>query len=162
MPQGTGILNLTLTYPAAGPAQGGAEEAYRHLCGTIARALAALGIATRTSAVEGSFCDGRFNLAVDGPTGSRKLAGTAQYWRQRNGCSAVLAHALVLIRTDTLAITEQASEFEAALNSGRSFRPETVTDVASEWRRIHAVEAPADLYPRVATSLRDVLYNAPT
>ena len=43
-----------------------------------------------------SFCDGRFNVAVEG----RKLAGTAQRWRacsSRDGDWAILAHAIVLV-----------------------------------------------------------------
>jgi len=162
VPQGPGILNLTLAYPAAGPAQGGAEDAYRHLCRTLSRALAALGIATRAAAVEGSFCDGRFNLAVDGPVGPRKLAGTAQYWRHRNGGGAVLAHALLLVRTDTEALTSLACEFEAALESGRSYRSAAATDVASEWARIHGSQAPADLGPRLAELLLEALNDPAT
>jgi lipoate-protein ligase A len=163
VPQGPGILNVTLAYPAAsGPADGGTDDVYRHLCATLTRALAALGIATRTAAVAGSFCDGRWNLAVDGPAGPRKVAGTAQYWRRRDGRQAVLAHALLLVQTDAEAVTARANEFEAALASGRSYRADAVTDVASEWRRVRGTAPPADLVATVVAALRAALADPAT
>lgn len=161
VPQGPGILNLTLTYPAEGPHSGGAEGAYRHLCDTIMHALAGFGISSQTLPVEGAFCDGRFNLAVSGPTGPRKLAGTAQYWRHRNGRSAVLAHAMLLVSTDVRAITELASEFETALHSGRIYRADAVTDVATEWRRRYPSAVPENLCVLMSASLQNILNNPP-
>lgn len=161
VPQGPGILNLTLVYPAVGPHAGGSEKAYRHLCETISRALAGFGISSQTLPVDGAFCDGRFNLAVHSATGPRKLAGTAQYWRHRNGLSAVLAHALLLVDTDIQAITDLASDFETALGSGRSYRADAVTDVASEWRQGPGALAPKALCALLAASLQDILNNPP-
>ena len=90
MPQGPGVLNLSLVWRAdadAGCARAGSEVIYRALCGELAGALARLGIAATPQAVAGSFCDGRFNLAVAG----RKLVGTAQSWRRVAGVPTVLA-----------------------------------------------------------------------
>jgi lipoate-protein ligase A len=61
---------------AGGPS--GTDAIYRALCDALAAALARLGVAASPQPVEGSFCDGRFNLAV----GGRKLVGTAQAWRR--------------------------------------------------------------------------------
>lgn len=162
VPQGPGILNLTLTYPADGPHSGGAENAYHHLCGTIARALVKFGISSQTLPVEGAFCDGRFNLSVPCATGPRKLAGTAQYWRRHKGRSAVLAHALILVDTDIHAITELATEFEAALCSGRAYCPDAVTDVATEWQCSKSGTVPENLYLLLAKSLQDILNSSPS
>lgn len=161
VPQGPGILNLTLTYPAQGPHSGGAEGAYRHLCETMMHALAGFGISSQTLPVAGAFCDGRFNLAVSGPEGPQKLAGTAQYWRHRDGRSAVLAHAMLLVNTDVRAITELATEFETALRSGRSYRADAVTDVATEWRRRCTGAVPENLEFLIAASLQNILTNPP-
>lgn len=153
VPQGPGILNLSLAWRADGPGGGAGDAVYAHLCAMLSRGLARLGLASRPAAVAGSFCDGRWNLAADLPDGPRKLAGTAQYWRRREGRSAVLAHALLLVEADTAALTALANEFEAALGSGRRYEPAAVTDVAGEWRRIHGTAAPADLVDRVCGAL---------
>lgn len=161
VPQGPGILNLTLTYPAEGPHSGGAEGAYRHLCDTMVHALAGFGISSQTLPVDGAFCDGRFNLAVCGPEGPRKLAGTAQYWRHCNGRGAVLAHAMLLVNTNVEAITALATEFETALRSGRIYRADAVTDVATEWRRRFSGAVPENLDGLIAVSLQDILNHPP-
>lgn len=153
VPQGPGILNLSLAWRAEGPDGGAGDAAYARLCGVLSRGLARLGLASRPAAVAGSFCDGRWNLAADLPDGPRKLAGTAQYWRRRGGRSAVLAHALLLVEADAAGLTALANEVESALGSGRRYDPWAVTDVAAEWRRTHGTAAPADLVDRVAEAL---------
>ena len=81
--------------------------------------------------MEGSFCDGRFNLAVAG----RKLAGTAQSWRRVAGVPVVLAHAVIVVDADPQALTEAANAFERDLGSGRRYRAEALTSVALAWQR---------------------------
>jgi lipoate-protein ligase A len=130
VPQGPGILNLSLAYPIDGPPGTLAEAVYARLCDVLALALARLGIEAKPRAVEGSFCDGRFNLAV----GARKIAGTAQYWRRGGGRQAVLAHALLLVDADVAELTARANDFEAALGSDRRYRAEVLTTVANEYQ----------------------------
>ena len=89
VPQGPGILNVTLVYPCDGAAGDMAEPVYAHLCHLLSRALAGFGIAAQARTVQGSFCDGRFNLAVAHQGAVRKIAGTAQYWRRARGRQAV-------------------------------------------------------------------------
>ena len=135
VPQGPGIWNLSLVYPlAAGP---GAQPVavYEHLCGVLRRALAALDIETRGQEVRGSFCDGRFNLAVRGEDGAiRKICGIAQYWKRQGARHAVLAHALVLIDGNLDRMTNDANAFEDALCTGRRYDADALTSVALEWR----------------------------
>jgi lipoate-protein ligase A len=128
VPQGQGLLNLTLAYPCEGAPALMADAVYRHLCNLLAHALSTLGIEANPRTVEGSFCDGRYNLAV----GSRKIAGTAQYWRRAGDRHAVLAHALLLVDTDIEMLTDIANRFEAALRSERRYRADALTSVARE------------------------------
>jgi lipoate-protein ligase A len=130
VPQGRGLLNLTLVRLIDGAPGELAARVYEHLCDVLAQALTSLGIEAKPRAVEGSFCDGRFNLAA----GARKIAGTAQYWRRGGGRQAVLAHALLLVEADVVRLTERANAFEAALGSGRRYRAEVLTTVAGEYR----------------------------
>jgi lipoate-protein ligase A len=134
VPQGPGILNLSLAYPLRGTVGELAEAVYRHLCEILGDALATLGLQTHWQAVEGSFCDGRFNLAW-GPThDARKIAGTAQYWRRVQAASdpaaaplhVVLAHAVLLVSADPREINQRANDFEDALGSGRHYLSERV------------------------------------
>lgn len=127
VPQGPGILNMSLAFPVRQPIGSLSDPIYRHLCAILQDALAGLGIRAEARAVAGSFCDGRYNLAVSG----RKIAGTAQYWRRRgaNG-HAVLAHAVLLVNADPAVATGLTNAFEAALGSGRAYDPDAVTSVA--------------------------------
>jgi lipoate-protein ligase A len=145
VPQGPGVLNLSLAYRPGGSPGHCADAVYSHLGAVLARALGWLGVEARSCAVPGSFCDGRFNLAVRGPEGERKIAGTAQYWRRAGERHAVLAHALLLLDTDTALLTARANAFEAALQSGRRYDAETLTTVAREWQAAHGGHPPPDL-----------------
>jgi hypothetical protein len=153
VPQGPAVLNVSLALAAEGAPGTLAEHLYDQLCGVLARALATLGIDARPRAVEGSFCDGRYNLAV----GARKIAGTAQYWRRAHGRQAVLAHALLLVDADTDLLTAAANDFEAALASGRRYDARALTSVAAEWRAAHGAAPPADLGQRLRGALAGVL-----
>ncbi|WP_088283266.1 lipoyl protein ligase domain-containing protein [Ideonella sp. A 288] len=148
VPQGPGVLNLSLVWrgpvaPAAAPVD--TDGVYRDLCDGLAAALSRLGIAASAQPVEGSFCDGRYNLAVDG----RKLVGTAQSWRRIDGVPVALAHAVLLVDADPVQLTDEANAFEAALPSGRCYRADALTTVAQAWCSAHRQErAPADLGAR--------------
>ena len=146
VPQGPGIFNITLAYPCAGAAGDMAETVYAHLCQLLVQALARLGIAAFPSSVQGSFCDGRFNLAVSHQGVARKIAGTAQYWRRASGRQAVLAHALLILHGDPAQLSAQANQFEDALGSGRRYEADALTSVAQCWRQAHpGMNQPPDL-----------------
>lgn len=123
VPQGPGILNLSLAQVFTGRPLDHSEILYRHLCALISQALATFGIAASAQAVEGSFCDGRYNLAVLAPP--RKIAGTAQVWRripeQTPDRHIGLAHALILVQGDPAELTTRANALEAALGSARRY-----------------------------------------
>ncbi|AOZ08404.1 lipoyl protein ligase domain-containing protein [Cupriavidus malaysiensis] len=167
VPQGPGILNLTLAYRVGGAPGDLAEAVYLHLCDVLRAALDALGVATHWQAVDGSFCDGRFNLAW-GPAGAaRKIAGTAQYWRRVPAAQAgatpghvVLAHAVLVVDADLDEIHRRANGFEARLGSGRHYDPAAVVSVR---QAIEAGGASAGgaLAARVGERLRAALAQRP-
>jgi hypothetical protein len=145
VPMGPGVLNLSLVYQVDGMPGDLADAVYEHLCGVLIRALAAMGVAAETSAVPGSFCDGRFNLAVRTPAGLKKIAGTAQYWRGTGANRAVLAHAVLLVDCDVDALTAHANDFESAIDSGRVYESAALATVAHAWKMAHPGEVlPAD------------------
>jgi len=145
VPQGPGVWNLTLAWPA--PAQGPAasDAIYRALCAELSAAFARLGISTAPGPVDGAFCDGRYNLAVRG----RKLVGTAQAWRRIGGVPLVMAHAVIVVDADPAALTVRANDFEAALGTGTVYRPQALTSVARE------VADADDIAPRTLAALAE-------
>src|SRR3546814_21024795 len=78
------------------------------------QALEEHGVDAHTQAVDGSFCDGRYNLAVGAGQEARKIAGTAQVWRRQAVGSAqehiqvVLVHALILAGVDVSAVDRKS------------------------------------------------------
>jgi lipoate-protein ligase A len=138
VPQGPGVVNLSLVWRTDEAVPSGTDTIYRDLTHDLAAALARLALAAEPRAVEGSFCDGRFNLAV----GPRKVAGTAQAWRRVGGVPVVLAHAVLLVDADVEALTARANEFEAAAGSERRYRTDVVTNVARAWCAAHASDTP--------------------
>lgn len=124
VPQGPGLWNLSLIWPAPDPS--GMDAVYRALCGALAAALRRIGVDASPQPVDGSFCDGRYNLAV----GGRKLLGTAQAWRRLSGRLLVLAHAVIVVDADPKALTDRCNDFEQALGRGRPYRADALTSVA--------------------------------
>lgn len=145
VPQGPGIWNLTLIWPAATAAADGMQAVYPAFCAELAAAFARLGLRAEPGEVPGSFCDGRWNLALDG----RKFLGTAQAWQRIGGRSLVMAHAVIVVTADPQALTERCNAFEAALGSGVLYRPEALTSLAQ------ALSGEAEVEARTLTVLAE-------
>lgn len=140
VPQGPGIINLSLAYAATGKPLDHSDEAYLLLCRLIANALQEYGIAAHPQAVEGSFCDGRYNLAVGTGQEAKKVAGTAQLWRRHiidgstDTVQVVLAHALILAAVDVDAITGKANSFEEALGNDKRYVSDRIASLHARCR----------------------------
>lgn len=139
VPQGPGILNLSLAKPSTGTPGDLAESVYAELCNLLAGVLSDLGINAGVQAVSGSFCDGRFNLAVTSSQDEtpRKIAGTAQYWRHARERHAVLAHALLMVDAEPAMLTAETNRFETALGSGKLYDRNALTSVSQAWSHAH-------------------------
>ena len=128
VPQGPGVWNLSLVWATGSATPVDTTAVYLALCAELAAAFATLGIAATPQPVTGSFCDGRFNLAVNG----RKLVGTAQAWRRMAGQPVVLAHAVIVVDAEPWRLTDRANAFEAALGTDTRYRSDALTSVAIE------------------------------
>lgn len=146
VPQGPGVWNLSLAWPAPGAVPTGTEAIYRDLCTALAAAFARLGIHASPQPVAGSFCDGRYNLAA----GGAKLVGTAQAWRRVASVPMVLAHAVIVVSADPVELTARANAFEATLGSPVRYRADALTSVAR-------AAGAADIEARTLTVLAEQL-----
>jgi len=128
VPQGPGIWNLSLVWAVDDSSKLEIGAIYRRFCARLTDGLKELGIFSEPGLVNGSFCDGRFNLAVHG----RKLVGTAQAWKRIQTRQIVLAHAVILVDVDTVSLAHSANEFEAAIGSDVRYNANAITCVAQE------------------------------
>jgi lipoate-protein ligase A len=128
VPQGPGLWNLSLVWPAPSALPVDIGGIYTALCDELAAAFARLGLAATPQEVHGSFCDGRYNLAVNG----RKLVGTAQAWKRYAGQPVVMAHAVIVVDANPVELTARCNAFEAALGTPTRYTAEALTSVAIE------------------------------
>ena len=95
VPQGPGVMNLAVAFTADRTVT--IEDGYRLITQIIQDAIPA---GWTTGATPNSFCDGAWNLSLNG----RKVVGTAQRIRPvGNGQRRILAHALILVEGDLAA-----------------------------------------------------------
>jgi lipoate-protein ligase A len=78
VPQGDGVLNLSLAYRLADSQRFSIAAAYARLLGPLIRMLRADGMPATIGEVPEAFCNGRYDLVL----GGGKLAGTAQRVRR--------------------------------------------------------------------------------
>jgi len=98
-PHGAGILNISLAYALDVSEQPSIRGVYEMFCSPLLALMSGLGCEAESGAVPGSFCDGAYNIVVDG----KKVMGTAQRWtRVRSNVSRqiVFAHAMLLVNAD--------------------------------------------------------------
>ncbi|MEO0771744.1 MAG: lipoate--protein ligase family protein [Pseudomonadota bacterium] len=135
-PQGPGVLNLALCFTVAPGQSRAILPSYAKIVDPLRDAFARLSITAKAAPVEGSFCDGDYNLAVDG----RKIVGTAQRWRGRT----CLIHALILTDIDLDIAVAAVADLSRALGH------DTVFDRAAHCRL-------ADLMPGANTLTETVV-----
>ena len=121
-PQGKGIINVTYAY--ACPRHPSIKDSYKKLCDPIIEIVENLGASARCQSVDGSFCDGEYNVAI----AERKVAGTAQRrsWRKnkKNNEAVLFAHALILVDADIETSVAAINQFYIDCNQKPFVDPE--------------------------------------
>ncbi|MFW1677056.1 lipoate--protein ligase family protein [Pontibacter sp. JAM-7] len=98
-PQDPGFINLSMVVKLD-KGQLSIKGSYELICDAMSRWLSKYGIKSTYGSIDGAFCDGDYNLVVDG----KKIAGTAQRWQRirnpdalaQGGDTALLIHAVIL------------------------------------------------------------------
>lgn len=125
VPQSASTINIALIY--APPRSEGdvnrIETGYRRLCDPICQLLDELGGTSSLGEIDGAFCDGRFNVNLDG----RKMVGTAQRWRQSQGGSRPvgLVHGALLLDNERESMVTAVNRFNEACGLQQRVRAES-------------------------------------
>ncbi|MBL0633382.1 lipoyl protein ligase domain-containing protein [Aeromonas dhakensis] len=125
VPHGAGILNLSLMLPRTTT---DLAHYYRLLGAPLLALLGEYGLEGSYDFVPGSFCDGQYNLVIEG----RKVTGTAQRWQApgQDHQGAVLAQAMLLVAGNVDQGTRMASRFYELAGGELRFLPGTSTTLA--------------------------------
>ncbi|MHC6527418.1 lipoate--protein ligase family protein [Vibrio proteolyticus] len=103
VPQLPGIINLSHIYHWPDNQPYDIKAAYLHLCDVLKRFFTQFGVSTDIHATPGSYCDGDYNLNIDG----QKVVGTAQrVLLKKGGGQVVLAQACILLQANLEQIVE--------------------------------------------------------
>jgi len=116
-----------LNFSVIAPRNMKVPEAYMRFSEGVRVGLRRLGIESTFGHVEGSFCDGPYDLAV----GEKKLVGTAQV--QKRGY--IIVHGTILVDCDLAETIAKISEFYRLAGSPIRLRREAMTTLAEELRR---------------------------
>ncbi|WP_375122766.1 biotin/lipoate A/B protein ligase family protein [Pseudomonas sp. LW8] len=125
VPQSAATVNIALVY--APPRSEGdlnrIETGYRRLCDPICQLLDELGGTSSVGEIDGAFCDGRFNVNLDG----RKMVGTAQRWRQSQGGQrpVSLVHGAMLMDDEREAMVAAVNRFNEACGLDQRVRAQS-------------------------------------
>ena len=131
VPLHPGILNLSIIVPQTTSADYDLDDMYMALCEPISRALKKLGLEPEYGETPGSYCDGRYNLNIDG----LKITGTAQKimlapTNNNQLKQAVLAQAMLMIEADAKKGTDIVNHFYQKAGSERQFDPSVAISIS--------------------------------
>ncbi|WP_397451097.1 biotin/lipoate A/B protein ligase family protein [Pseudomonas sp. NA-150] len=150
VPQSSATVNIALVYaqPRNDIDRDRIENAYLRLCQPICDVLIELGGNASLGEVDGAFCDGRYNVNLDG----RKMVGTAQRWRQSQGGQrpVVLAHGALLLDDEREAMVESVNRFNQICGQDQRVR-------ANSHIALHEAFPGADVLAPLVKAYQDIL-----
>lgn len=153
VPQSPATVNIALVYaqPKGDADLDRIEIAYRRLCQPILDVLNELGGAASLGEVEGAFCDGRFNVNLDG----RKMVGTAQRWRQSQGGlrPVVLAHGALLVSNERQEMATAVNRFNEICELEQRVRAESHIALSEAFAVDGILEKLAGVYQEMLSQL---------
>jgi len=153
VPQSASTINIALVY--APPRSEGdlnrIESGYRRLCDPICQLLDEQGGTSSLGEIEGAFCDGRFNVNLDG----RKMVGTAQRWRQSQGGQRPvgLVHGAMLLDNERESMVAAVNRFNEACGLEQRVRAESHIALHEKFTAPDALKRLDELYQQMLTQM---------
>lgn len=133
VPHGPGILHFSIAFAQPAQSTYDLDGVYQALCEPLRHALCGLGLRAEYGSVRGAYCDGRYNLVVDG----LKITGTAQRLIASSvpGIkSGILAQAMLMVDSDPVAGTDLVNRFYRLAGDDRRYDPTASTSVSERLR----------------------------
>ncbi|GMA56487.1 hypothetical protein GCM10025858_09900 [Alicyclobacillus sacchari] len=136
VPHGIGMLNFSVMFPRQHE-KATTDAYYRLLCQPLIDWFVHLGLAATTGEVPGSYCDGGYNVQIDG----KKIVGTAQAWRGGLAGTTsrhpgyVLAHACIAIDLDITEAISAINRFYGYTGAAVDVQPEAASTLQERMRR---------------------------
>ena len=150
VPQSPAVINIALVYvaPKSEGDHGRIESAYERLCLPLCDVLREWGGLASVGEIEGAFCDGRYNVNLNG----RKLVGTAQRWRQGLGGKrpVVLVHGALLLDNERESMVAAVNRFNECCELGQHC-------LADSHIALHEVVPQAPLLERLGQAYAEVI-----
>ncbi|HKS11762.1 MAG TPA: lipoate--protein ligase family protein [Pseudomonas sp.] len=154
VPQSSSVVNVALVYvaPRSEGDHGRIEHAYRRLCDPLCEVLREWGGLASVGEIDGAFCDGRYNVNLNG----RKLVGTAQRWRQGLGGKrpVVLVHGALLLDNERESMVAAVNRFNECCALDQRCR-------ADSHIALHEVVPHAPLHERLERAYAGVIAALP-
>ncbi|OSR69297.1 Octanoyl-[GcvH]:protein N-octanoyltransferase [Pseudomonas syringae pv. actinidiae] len=153
VPQSCATVNIALVYaqPPMDIDRDRIETAYLRLCQPILDLLIELCGKASLGEVAGAFCDGRFNVNLEG----RKMVGTAQRWRQSQGGTrpVVLAHGALLLDDERVQMVAAVNRFNELCELEQRVRADSHIALHEAFPEAKALERLAQAYRRLLADL---------
>lgn len=128
VPHGPNILNISLVFSEKDQKISVASS-YIILCNYVSDLLKGVGLMAETGNVTGAFCDGKYNLILNG----KKVGGTAQRVKKRkNGSKVFLAHMSLLLGGDVKEISDLISCYYDVIGQENKSRSDAITTISHE------------------------------
>jgi lipoate-protein ligase A len=154
VPQSPAVVNVALVYvaPRSEGDHGRIEQAYQRLCDPLCQVLREWGGLASVGEIDGAFCDGRYNVNLNG----RKLVGTAQRWRQGLGGKrpVVLVHGALLLDNERESMVAAVNRFNECCELDQRC-------LADSHIALHEVVPQAPLYERLGQAYAEVIAALP-
>ena len=146
VPHHPGILNFSLFFPQLKQPHFDLDTVYMALCEPLRMAMDRLGLIAEYGETEGSYCDGRYNLNIEG----LKVTGTAQKImlspeNSKGVTHGVLAQAMLMVDADAQEGTHWVNRFYELAGNPRRFDPQVSTSLSHLVRQQGLKDIPDDL-----------------
>ena len=153
VPQSASTVNIALVYapPRSEGDQNRIESGYRRLCDPLCELLDELGGVASLGEIDGAFCDGRFNVNLDG----RKMVGTAQRWRQSQGGTRPvgLVHGAMLLDDERESMVAAVNRFNQACGIEQRVRADSHIALHEKYPAPDALQRLDGLYRRMLAQM---------
>ncbi|MDQ0189155.1 ligase [Alicyclobacillus cycloheptanicus] len=158
VPQGPGVLHASFILPRR-PVAATTDDYYRLVCDPLIQWLASYGLEGTTGELPGSYCDGTYNVLVQG----KKLIGTAQAWRgglaglasHRPGY--ILAHACITVDVDIQQASDHINRFYALAGDPYRVNPDVAVTLSELLPSAFPAGSPVQARKKAAEDLQRAL-----